>query len=162
MKIENIYPGHADGKICSACGQHKPAPAFSPHRRGDGFRYLAAACKDCMAERAASRRLKTGRTVYHYEAERRSKLKRLYGMTPEDYDDLLEEQNGCCAICGTDDPGGKWRAEITYFTVDHCHDTGKVRGLLCVKCNRGLGLFNDNPERLESSAAYLRRHAESQ
>lgn len=82
---------------------------------------------------------------------RNSNLQRNYGITLEDYDDMLLDQKGVCAICGTDDPKGKGR-----FHVDHCHTTGKVRGLLCHHCNVGLGHFEDNIERLLDAIEYLR------
>ena len=66
----------------------------------------------------------------HSLRARKSQLKLQYGMTLEDYDDLLKAQNFKCAICFTDKPTGKWKV----FTVDHCHKTGKVRGLLCNEC----------------------------
>lgn len=75
---------------------------------------------------------------------------RKYGMTPAGYDDLLCQQNGRCAICQTVDPKGKGR-----FHIDHCHETGKNRGLLCHSCNIGLGHFRDSPIFLHSAAQYL-------
>lgn len=68
---------------------------------------------------------------------------------------MLAAQNGGCAICGATEPGGRTR----YFPVDHCHTTGIVRGLLCTKCNRGLGLFNDDPERVARAVMYLKGDA---
>ena len=84
--------------------------------------------------------------------QRRSQLKRRYGITPEDVDALMEAQGGVCAICKTDDPGGRG-----VFVIDHCHDTGKVRGLLCNLCNKGLGCLGDTVDKLEAATDYLRR-----
>jgi hypothetical protein len=67
---------------------------------------------------------------------------------------MLDEQEGCCAICGDDEPGGRHGT----WHVDHNHVTGKNRKLLCHCCNTGLGSFKDDPERLEKAAAYLRLH----
>ena len=80
------------------------------------------------------------------------RLKR-FGIKPGDYRRMLAAQNGCCAICGSDrsDKRG-WRLH-----VDHCHETGRVRGLLCSNCNQGIGKFLDDPDRLERAALYLRR-----
>ena len=72
-------------------------------------------------------------------------------MTLEDYDALYEKQSGECAICGTDTPGGPGER----FRVDHNHDTGEVRGLLCNSCNRGLGYFKDSPTFLSKASTYL-------
>lgn len=80
---------------------------------------------------------------------RRKQLK-LYGLDEQGYVDLLEAQGGRCGICGVDSP-----SPFANFSVDHCHDTGRVRGLLCNKCNRGLGFFQDSLELLGNAAAYL-------
>lgn len=89
-----------------------------------------------------------------YEVIRkRAKLKWHYGITLEEFNQLLEKQGGRCAICGTDKPSGRHNS----FHVDHCHGTNKVRGLLCSNCNQALGLFNDNIDALRNAAKYLRR-----
>ena len=84
------------------------------------------------------------------EYDRNFQLKRRYGITIEDYDYMLKEQGHRCAICRTDNPGGQGR-----FHVDHCHDTGRVRGLLCSNCNHGLGKFQDSVLFLEQAIRYL-------
>lgn len=78
------------------------------------------------------------------------KIKRSYGITEEDYNRMFEEQKGCCAICNTHQSKIKMR-----LCVDHCHKTTKVRKLLCPNCNRGLGMFQDNPKLLKKAAEYL-------
>ncbi len=80
-------------------------------------------------------------------------LERTYGITIEQYDELLERQDGLCGIC----------REANKLVVDHDHQTGAVRGLLCDKCNRSLGGLGDTEESLEAALAYLRnpkRHTE--
>jgi hypothetical protein len=74
-----------------------------------------------------------------------------YKLTDEDYENLLDKQKGRCAICGTDDPGNGHK----HFHVDHCHNTNLVRGLLCHKCNKGLGLFKDDSKLLKKAVKYL-------
>lgn len=91
---------------------------------------------------------------YHSNRARKSKLKLSYNLTLEDYDKLLREQDGKCAICGTDTPTGKWKV----FAVDHCHKTGIVRGLLCNECNRGIGLLRDSSDILKKALDYLNRY----
>ena len=82
----------------------------------------------------------------------RSQIVKLYGITPDDYDRLLMEQGGVCAVCKRP-PADKQR-----LCVDHCHTTNKVRGLLCSKCNTGLGQFDESPGSLLSAIAYLAAH----
>jgi Recombination endonuclease VII len=78
---------------------------------------------------------------------RRKRQLRDYGITLEDYDALLAKQNGVCAIC-------KKKSDRT-LCVDHCHSTGVVRGLLCLKCNTGLGCYDDNPSFMLIAIEYL-------
>jgi hypothetical protein len=82
-------------------------------------------------------------------------LKARYGITPEQYSAMLESQGGVCAICVGAHVGG--RSDALRFTVDHCHSTGAVRGLLCMKCNTGIGMLGDDPARLRAALAYLEK-----
>lgn len=75
---------------------------------------------------------------------------RKYGIDAAAYDEMLRGQNGVCAICLTATPGGR------FFCVDHCHRTGRVRGLLCTHCNHGLGKFADSTANLERAINYLK------
>lgn len=80
---------------------------------------------------------------------RRISLKSQYGLTLDQWDQMLVRQGGRCDIC----------EEPTFdLTVDHCHATGKVRALLCHKCNRGLGHFDDDPDRMRAAVRYLAKH----
>lgn len=114
-------------KVCSTCREAKPGHEFSRDgRRGSGLR---SECKPC--------------------AQRRKWLER-YGLTHEQYEERRRAQGGLCAICSRPPADGD------RLHVDHCHASTVVRGLLCGSCNRGLGLFGDQPGRLEKAAAYLR------
>lgn len=86
-----------------------------------------------------------------YETSRWLRIERSYGIDRATYETLLESQGGVCAICGNPERGKK-----NHLSIDHCHDTGKVRGLLCGRCNSGIGLLNDDPELLRSALSYLR------
>lgn len=95
------------------------------------------------------------------EQQRRANLKKRNGITLDQYEQMLAAQGGCCAICGTDDPGQR------SFHVDHdhacCPSSKKAcgnctRSLLCGNCNKGLGLLRDDPELLRLAAAYLEAH----
>jgi hypothetical protein len=85
------------------------------------------------------------------QATRKFLIKR-YGLTHGEFDEMLAAQNGACAICGRTDSGRKTTENLH---IDHCHKTGKIRGLLCDLCNNGLGRFCDNPNLLRKAAAYL-------
>jgi len=86
---------------------------------------------------------------------RGNRLMRTYGLTNEDYISMYESQLGLCAICNESQQGITKDGEERFLCVDHCHKTGKVRGLLCARCNAGLGQFQDNPEFLISASKYL-------
>lgn len=99
---------------------------------------------------AAQRRL---RDKPEYRAKYRAyMLKKNYGITIEEYDALFEKQGKCCAICRADNP--QWSKG---WHVDHCHQKGHVRGILCHKCNLMVGLAGDDPDTLRAAADYLIR-----
>lgn len=149
------------GKVCPSCKEHKRYSAFQLSReRPDGYQ---AYCRDCHAVKTKITRekypdrVKARRKKYVAEnvekvknKNRRVKLKNEYGISIEDYNIMLENQNSSCAMCG------KHQSEIDRrLDVDHCHITGKVRGLLCGECNRRLGIY----EMIKDSAkAYLERY----
>jgi hypothetical protein len=83
-------------------------------------------------------------------SNRKSHLKRKYGLTLEEFDELLDSQGGGCAICDKPAPDN----------VDHDHETGRVRGILCWDCNIAIGKFNDDQDRLAVAIAYLCRDDE--
>jgi hypothetical protein len=99
---------------------------------------LRSKCKDCAKQ-------------WHRE----HKLLTKYGLDRGDYDQMLAEQDGRCAICRALPKSSR----NGLLHVDHCHQTGEVRGLLCFSCNTGLGAFQDSEERLVIAAEYLRRSA---
>lgn len=106
--------------------------------------------KDVMAERSREWRSRNKEKI---SAQRRGyMMKRLYGLEIKGYDGKLKDQGFSCAICHRQENGGK------PFFVDHDHETGLVRGLLCSSCNFGLGGFRDSPELLVEAAAYINRH----
>lgn len=105
-------------------------------------------CKVCVREQTgAYQRANRSRA----SAQQRTwRLKNEFGITDEEYEQLLSVQGGVCGICGGP-PDGRWKR----LHVDHCHTTGRVRGLLCTPCNQGLGLLRDSVERIHAAIAYL-------
>jgi hypothetical protein len=129
-------------KKCSRCGETKNVNEF--HRKASTKSGLHSNCKECRKQ-----------TDNNKAQQRKYQLKYNYGMTVDDYNDMLQSQNNRCACCGIH------KAKIKgLLHVDHCHDTGKVRGLLCVSCNTGLGKFHDDIDLLKDAINYLEKHNE--
>jgi hypothetical protein len=83
------------------------------------------------------------------EVRKARALKYNYGITPEQFDAFFLSQGNCCRICKTIEPGGRnWH-------VDHCHASGKIRGILCCRCNVGIGMFRNNPVILMEASSYI-------
>jgi hypothetical protein len=91
----------------------------------------------------------------HKDKTREGFLRRKYGISLADFDSMATAQGGRCAICGTGEPGGNYGN----LHVDHCHETGAVRGLLCTRCNTGIGLLRESPVALRAAAAYIEANA---
>ncbi len=138
-------------RTCKKCGETKPLTDFyKPGSKGDKPDARHYVCKECTKARV---------TANHCpETYRRQHLKRTYNITPEEYDAMLAKQDGHFACCPATTPGSSRRN--IYFSVDHCHTTGKVRGLLCHQCNTALGLIKDKPETLTNMLAYLSKATE--
>lgn len=140
---------------CSKCREIKPYDQFSRRGQSDGVVLYKSKCKPCNAAQARewySRNSERGLTN-----RRRLQLKADYGITPEQYEAMLTAQGGVCAICGQEERTIDPRSKRPYvrLPVDHCHTTGNVRGLLCHRCNRAIGLLGDDPELLRRAADYL-------
>ena len=136
-------------KLCSKCGVEKDLSEFSPHPRG--IYKKQPQCKKCRA--AMSTEYKRKRLENDKDFNRKNNLKQNYGITLDEYNKMYENQKGCCKICGEHQES----FSVT-LAVDHCHTTGKVRGLLCRSCNTALGSFRDNITNLQSAIDYLKEH----
>lgn len=123
--------------FCEKCGKKFNTRVSNIYARGGG-RFCSRKCHPSFAKRFTE-----------YEKARRSNLRR-YGLTTNDYEDLYSLQNGLCAICGNPQLNRK-----KHLSVDHDHETGIVRGLLCEKCNWALGWFGDCPSRILNAIRYL-------
>jgi hypothetical protein len=139
-----------DQKRCPKCGETKHLTEFSKNRRHpDGLQTYCRVCN--RAHVTAWQKANPEKTA---AISRRTKRKQKYGISDDDYYRMLDEQWHCCKICGT-----PHREEAHgVLVVDHCHNTGKVRGLLCVTCNTGIGQLKDSLELVLKAADYLREH----
>lgn len=133
--------------LCGKCGEEKPPEDFALDRSRPNGRN--AYCRSCRSAWAREHR----RANPTYDHRRR--LLSRYGITEQQYEAMLEAQGRRCAICRTDQPGGNGGRT---FHVDHDHETGAVRALLCSGCNSGLARFGDDPALLRAAAAYLEVH----
>lgn len=136
-------------KVCVICG--------AGFKTGGVSNRVITCSAECRAERARqtlSERQPVQNERRRGGPNRRSNLLRRFGLTEDDYLQMLEAQGGRCAICGTDTPG-----TAGVFAVDHDHTTGAVRGLLCRGCNIGIGNLGDDVERLRRAIEYLQAAA---
>ena len=138
-------------KTCKNCLVETPLEEFYTHARTrDG---KGSWCKKCLITKTAEKRKDPIQKELWKEYGRRSTLKKRYGITAEEYDQMLKDQNEVCLICGLKAGGG--RGPKSRLAVDHSHETGRVRGLLCNNCNNGLGRFKDDPALLSKAIEYL-------
>jgi hypothetical protein len=161
--VPHPRPRQPDGmKRCPKCETIKPVAEFGSNK--SQFDGLQSRCKPCCvasvtasrhknptSHRASSKRWRQANPERHKDNALRWK----YGIEHGTYDMMLSSQNGRCAICGTDTPGGK----SNRFHLDHCHDTNAVRGLLCGPCNTGIGQFKHDASNLQKAIEYLNHYA---
>jgi hypothetical protein len=145
---------------CSKCKQDKPQNQFekSPNRRPFG---LASLCIPCNKER--KRKEKFNRYHSLSKEQRRVQNKkgnvRKFGISYEEYHAMLERQDNKCSICNKEETETNVVYNHTkYLAIDHCHETGKIRGLLCSKCNKGIGMFKEDISILKSAISYLEKY----
>jgi len=150
--IKRIHSILTKKRICVKCGEVKSVEEFySARRKVDNYvPRITTECKTCSRKNRKE----------HYTQNREKVLAnrrfRSYGLSKDEYNEMLDNQGGSCAICKRKE----WvRASITdnvmALAVDHCHDTGNVRGLLCRACNLAIGYFEDNIESLDEAIKYL-------
>ena len=132
-------------RTCSSCGETKPITEYHWHYKDKGIRRYH--CKVCRSNVEKERQ----RSDAYKEKRKDYNLQKAYGISSEEYEQKLKYQNYGCAICGR-------KATNKALAVDHCHETGKIRDILCGYCNVGLGSFFDRPELLEKAADYIRKH----
>lgn len=149
-------------KICNRCNLQKPFTEYYKNKTnkfGDGLFTICKSCviensskyqKDNIEEIRTKRRIKRENNPKYTGPKNWSKNEKYNGknLTYEQYKQLCLEQNNLCLICKMPD-------DKRSLSVDHNHRTNEIRGLLCHRCNSGLGFFKDNPETLKAAAAYL-------
>lgn len=135
-------------KRCCVCEQYLPRNNFylSKHKK-DGLTYRCISC-----DKIYSRNRRESRTVEDREDKRAYEVNWRYGLSKEDYAFMLKEQDHKCKICGKDELDSARQR----LNVDHCHTTGRIRGLLCHTCNVGLGMFKEDPDLLAVAINYLK------
>lgn len=128
-------------KSCRTCSDVKSVESFHRSKKSkDGYQ---SQCKACQKARLSSPENAERRRHYAWLAS----IKK-FGITEDQYNQMLEKQLGLCAICH--------KPDTIKLAVDHCHETGKVRGLLCKRCNMAIGLLDDDPDRIISAALYVK------
>jgi hypothetical protein len=132
-------------KVCTKCKEEKPKSEFYKDKQNTSG--LKSWCKTCSHSYTKELNKKNP------DVKREWYLKTKYGLTLEQWVLLFEQQGGRCAICFTFEPNGRYDT----FHVDHDHNTGVIRGLLCDSCNRGIGLLKDSTTVLKSAVSYLER-----
>ena len=146
-------------KTCTDCKKSKPLSEF--HKKSSSKDGHQGRCKPCnkakvrqwQSDNPEKWEANWRRNSYGSEA-RLKKRARQYGLTADQLTDMLIDSDGKCTICH--EPPRKW------LVVDHCHNSGKVRGLLCEDCNFGLGAFRDNTEFMARAIEYLNDNREEQ
>jgi hypothetical protein len=163
---QSKYPVVDGKKTCSWCKKPKPIAEFYKIRQR-GFEYYDSKCDDCRRKyhakyarkwyvehphisRDYSRKWKAENKERHDFLMWRSHIHRKYGLSPEQYAQLIGDDPRC-AICGTKEFGGRYNRPH----IDHCHKTKKVRGALCLRCNVGIGVAESIPDWLEKAKVYL-------
>lgn len=130
-------------KQCTGCQKLLPFTSFN--KRNDTLIGFTSRCKSCVAD------AQKVRYVGNKNVWRDGAYKRDFGISLNEYEALLNSQNGSCSICKSPETG----LNTNHFAVDHDHESGRVRGLLCSGCNLGLGKFKDDPKLLRRAVEYL-------
>lgn len=132
---------------CNRCKKFLPHTQFGSDKSRVSGKSIY--CKRCRARLAKEQRIKKPRDKSHYERKRR------YGLSKEQYLSMIEQQGGKCAICETTEPSSAYAA----LYVDQDHSTGDIRGLLCWRCNIGIGYLKDDIALLQASIDYLKKYS---
>lgn len=149
-----------ESKKCTTCGVEKNLNEFfnsKIYKDGKSYR-----CKSC--DNIARNAYRAKHRDKHLRWQRERNWKHCYGIGRPEFEAMWENQDGMCAICGVkmtnieidNDPVNKSNTSC----IDHCHSSGRVRGILCARCNKGLGMFDDDPVKITKAVDYLLRNSQ--
>lgn len=145
-------------KTCSTCHKKQSIKNFNKaNHHKDGLTSQCKACIKLNSQKWYKNNLNHVRITYKKNLKqiRNRNLKKKFGITLINYNTMLENQNYVCAICNQPEKRVHNNGKISALCVDHDHQTGKIRGLLCYGCNVSLGRFKDNPELLKRALKYI-------
>ncbi len=143
-------------KRCSICKKNKDVSEFYIRWLLSNSATYTSACKECSRTRNRT----SYKTKIRGSQNRDGHLRRVYGLSTEEYGKLYAKQGGVCAICGKPETStNKKTGEIYNLSVDHNHQTGAIRGLLCYSCNVSLGHFKDDISKLFAAIEYLKKYS---
>lgn len=151
-------------KFCPSCKKTKVASGWPKHKNRRGG--LGSVCKSCMKsssknwyKKNAKRRNKQTQSYYEKNKDRQKDLylQRKFGITLDQYNEMLVAQNGVCKLCNRPERAKqKSTGKVKSLAVDHCHDSNRVRGLLCYHCNHIIACLGDNEESAEKLLMYMK------
>ena len=130
-----------ENKLCPKCKQAKPLSDFGRDKRAKSGK--AVYCRPCNRVKSQKQRDRDP------NLNKRNHLRYRYGLTLEEVADMMLDQGNACAVCGT---------ENGRLVIDHNHDTGKIRGLLCDSCNCAIGFVKEDPKIIKSLLKYLKKN----
>lgn len=145
--LGRVISNQATEKVCKTCKEVKPLSEFYNNRSmpdGLGFQ-----CKPC--NRVSNKKWRDKYPERHDRARRSSRFMKKYGITLLEWEEMYKDQGGVCLLCG------EIPTEKDQLVVDHCHTTGRVRGLIHRTCNNGIGFFGESEEKIMQAIVYLRR-----
>lgn len=140
-------------KECSKCGKLKELNAF--HNRKNSSDGKRSACRKCINKDNLEHYHQHRKGNTHRVVSYRYNIKQRYGLTEDQFSALYYDQNGCCAICDVGLENIFEGTEGEQPAIDHCHDTLEIRGMLCRKCNSGIGLLGDTLDGVLKAVEYL-------
>lgn len=154
MKVTKGQPEEASEEVLARREKGRQNYQANKQAYKDRAERWKAANPDKVRE-SSRRRQARFRETLSYEAVKDSQLRRSYGISWEEYSRMFDSQEGTCKICKSALVLHSPKAGTNTANVDHCHTTGRVRGLLCNRCNQGIGYLQDSPELLRQAAEYL-------